>query len=79
MSAELNRLRWRCQRGMLELDHILGRFLDRHHAAAPSAVRAAFDDLLAMEDPDIMDLLMDRRSTSCDGMAELLTLLRQRC
>ncbi len=28
-AQELNRLRWQCRRGLLELELLLGRFLDR--------------------------------------------------
>ncbi|MFZ1712954.1 MAG: succinate dehydrogenase assembly factor 2, partial [Nitrosomonas sp.] len=29
---EVNRIRWRCRRGMLELDIVLQRFLDNQYA-----------------------------------------------
>ena len=30
--SELDRIRWHCRRGMLELDLVLARFLERHLA-----------------------------------------------
>jgi antitoxin CptB len=49
-TAELQRLRWRCRRGMRELDQLLGRYLDRRWASADAAERADFERLLDCED-----------------------------
>jgi antitoxin CptB len=48
--AELCRLRWRCRRGMRELDQLLTRWLDRRWAHASEAERGAFLRLLDCED-----------------------------
>ena len=48
--AELKRLRWRCRRGMKELDVLLVRWLERRWAAADAGQRAAFEGLLETED-----------------------------
>ncbi len=48
--AELGRLRWRCRRGMRELDVLLERFVDERFAAAPPADQAAFRELLETRD-----------------------------
>lgn len=48
--AELRRLRWRCRRGMRELDQLFGRYLDRCWLAADADERATFERLLACED-----------------------------
>ncbi len=73
----MNRLRWRCQRGMLELDHILGRFLDTANAGAKPAGRRAFEVMLAMEDADLLDLIMDRAQAPKPEFVEVLALLRR--
>jgi len=70
--SDIGRLRWRCRRGMLELDAALVSFLDRGYAQASPEVRQAFDGLLAMEDTEILDLLMGQRSPESSAMAELL-------
>jgi antitoxin CptB len=63
---EFNRLRWRCRRGMRELDALLMRFLDLHYTSSSPAEQAAFRELLSLPDPDILGLLMapDRRDDS---------------
>ena len=48
--ATLRRLRWRCRRGMRELDQLLERYLDQRWAAASEAERGAFLVLLDTED-----------------------------
>jgi antitoxin CptB len=51
MAAELGRLRWRCRRGMKELDMLLSRYLDEGYGAASAEERAAFQRLLEVQDP----------------------------
>ena len=48
--AELRRLRWRCRRGMRELDQLLTRWLDREWARASESERGVFLRLLDCED-----------------------------
>ena len=48
--GEVRRLRWKCRRGMQELDVLLLRWLDRHYAAASESERGAFRLLLDTED-----------------------------
>jgi antitoxin CptB len=45
------RLRWRCRRGMKELDILLTRFVDERYSGAPAAEQAAFLSLLDIQDP----------------------------
>lgn len=47
---ELKRLRWKCRRGMKELDQLLLRWLEREHAAASDVQRGVFLSLLDTED-----------------------------
>ena len=49
-AAELQRLRWRCRRGMRELDQLFTRYLDRVWADASAGERADFERLLQCED-----------------------------
>ncbi|MFN7294440.1 MAG: succinate dehydrogenase assembly factor 2, partial [Lysobacteraceae bacterium] len=47
--VELRRLRWRCRRGMRELDQLMERFLDRAWATSSDPDRALFLRLLDTE------------------------------
>jgi len=51
--SEAGRLRWRCRRGMRELDQLLGWYLDHRYATADAAAQAAFADLLEQPDPEL--------------------------
>ncbi|MGN6513576.1 MAG: succinate dehydrogenase assembly factor 2 [Lysobacteraceae bacterium] len=48
--ARLRRLRWRCRRGMRELDRLLERYLDLRWPAASEEERGVFLRLLDCED-----------------------------
>jgi antitoxin CptB len=58
--AELDRIRWHCRRGLLELDLILEKFNREHLAQLDSEQLAQFQELLALGDNDLLDLLMGR-------------------
>ncbi len=49
-AADLRRIRWRCRRGMRELDQLMLRWLDQRWAAASEAQRGVFLRLLDCED-----------------------------
>jgi antitoxin CptB len=51
MTAEVGRLRWRCRRGMKELDILLTRYLDERYGAAGAQEQQAFQQLLESQDP----------------------------
>jgi antitoxin CptB len=51
--AQRDRLRWRCRRGMKELDVLLTRYVEERFDAAPPEERAAFEALLEDQDPVI--------------------------
>ena len=73
---ELERLRWRCRRGLLELDIVLGRFVERHYAGLGDAQRAAFDALLDVPDTELWDMIAGRAQPQELERCALLELLR---
>ena len=58
MSSDSARLRWRCRRGMRELDQLLGWYLDRRYPAALESGKAAFSTMLDQPDPDLWAWLL---------------------
>jgi antitoxin CptB len=74
--TRLNRLRWRCRRGMLENDIILARFLDARGAQMTDADVAALDRLLDLTDNDLWDLLSGRAEPDDAAAQPLLRALR---
>ena len=65
-------LRWRCRRGMRELDLLLGRWLDRGWAMADASRRAAFLRLLEQPDPQLADWLLNGHRPDDQQIAWLL-------
>jgi antitoxin CptB len=51
-------IRWRCHRGMLELDMILLSFLDVKYAALDVELKEQFIELLEYSDPELFDVLV---------------------
>jgi antitoxin CptB len=50
MAHEFGKLRWRCRRGMKELDVLLERYVDERYGTASLPEQAAFRLLLETED-----------------------------
>jgi antitoxin CptB len=53
MTPDLGRLRWRCRRGMKELDVLLARYVNERFSGAPPEEQEAFRALLETQDPVI--------------------------
>lgn len=72
--AELRRLRWKCRRGMRELDQLLARYLDREWRLSSETERAIFLRLLETEDDRLWDWFMGHESADD---AEIQTLVER--
>lgn len=59
---DLNRMRWHCRRGMLELDLVLARFLETRFATLDMAQLREFERLLDLEDQELWQRLRDDAS-----------------
>ena len=70
MSLEQHRLRWKCRRGLLELDLILARFLEKHPGGAGIAA------LLDLPDNDLLDIAMGRSEHYDPKLKDLVARLR---
>lgn len=69
-------IRWKCRRGMLELDILLERFVSRHYAGLDDARRQAFMTLLDAEDDLLWDWMTGRNTPEEKGIAELVEQIR---
>ncbi len=56
--SELDRIRWQCRRGLLELDLILNRFLEREFETLPAGQLALFKELLGEADTLLLAWVM---------------------
>jgi antitoxin CptB len=76
--ADLERLRWRCvRRGLLELDILLGKFLDERYPTLGEPQAKAFGELALMEDPELWDLITGRTASGNPAHAEVLAMLKK--
>jgi len=73
---DLERVRWRCRRGLLELDIVLGRFIEAHYAQLDEAGRQAFDVLLEMPDNPLWDMIAGRAEAASGEQQVLLEKIR---
>ncbi len=72
--SEADRIRWQCRRGLLELDLVLGRFLDRHLESLSKEKLAAFRKLLDWPDNELWDLLSGKIAPPDDETASIVKL-----
>ncbi|KRT56593.1 FAD assembly factor SdhE [endosymbiont of Ridgeia piscesae] len=76
-SAEFNRLRWQCRRGMLELDLLLMGFLDQHYLQLDQAQLDGFDRLLRHPDQSLQAWLLQGGDGIPEALVSIINLLRQ--
>ncbi len=72
----LSRLRWRCRRGMRELDSLLTVFIDLHWATLPQPDRDRFEDMLELSDPQLYAWMLGRESPEDQALADLVERIR---
>jgi antitoxin CptB len=72
---EADRIRWHCRRGLLELDLVLSKFLDRHFEALSDEQRKVFARLLDYPDNDLWDFVSGRSPAPDTESAKLIKLL----
>ena len=79
--TELNRLKWRCKRGLLENDLFIERFFQEQGSGLTTRHVAGLQPLMDLPDNDLLDLLLARREP--DGaldipeVNEVLALMRR--
>jgi antitoxin CptB len=64
--VELNRLKWRCRRGLLENDLLIERFFGRHGACITPRQADGLHALMELPDNDLLDLLLARTEPQGD-------------
>ena len=71
---EADRIRWQCRRGLLELDLVLAKFLDRHLEDLSPGRLAAFKRLLDYPDNDLWDLVTGKMAPPDAESAQIIKL-----
>ena len=79
--TELNRLKWRCKRGLLENDLFIERFFREQGEALTVRHVAGLQPLMDLPDNDLLDLLLARREPvgelATPEVIEVLALMRR--
>ena len=73
----MDRLRWSCRRGLLELDLVLQRFLKEEYPLLGDKQKQTFSRLLGLPDNDLLDLAMGRADTTDEAFGEIVQLMRK--
>ena len=69
---ELERVRWRIRRGLLELDIILERFVEAHYERLTQEEKRVFEVLLDMPDTILWDMITGRQEVEQSEQQALL-------
>jgi antitoxin CptB len=73
---ELRRLRWRCRRGMRELDQLFNRWLDQCWMAASETERGVFLRLLDCEDDKLWHWFLGHETAPDAALDSLVQRIR---
>ena len=76
MNKGLERVRWRSRRGLLELDIVLGRFIDASYMQLNETELLAFEVLLDMPDNPLWDMIAGRQEATQDAQRALLEKIK---
>ena len=68
--VEREKLKWRCRRGLLELDIVLSRYVARHPDDAE------LGELLELPDNDLWDIVAGRSDDYASHLSEVVARLR---
>ena len=71
------RMRWRCRRGMLELDIILQRFIDNHYEQLDEYQLELLATLLSFPDHDLWNMIICPPEESDNQFRPVLKFLRE--
>ena len=74
--VEMNRIRWRCRRGLLENELVLERFLAAHAELLEGERLSAFETLLDYGDDELWSLVSGRSECGDPALGELVRLLQ---
>lgn len=75
--VRLNAVRWKCRRGILELDLFLNHIIDQHYAYFSEKQKVAFEDFLETPDQVMLDWLLGRQVPPKTLYIDFMNLFRE--
>lgn len=76
---QLARLRWQCRRGTKELDLLLQSYLETGYLLADDEEQTLFVELLALEDDELLGVLMGDLKLETEKFAAFTRAASKRC
>ena len=77
MQAEIQRMLWRCRRGLLELDHILPEYEIQQYSTITHQQTETIDQLLDYPDNDLWALITGSEPVATSAQQDVLRLLQK--
>ena len=74
-AALLRKVRWKCRRGMRELDRIMERYLDVRWSDAPTSERDQFLSLLEVQDDKLFQWFMGYEPCTDERYRDIIRLV----
>lgn len=72
------KLKWECRRGMLELDLILARFIEKELESLTEKQAEQLEKLLSCPDPDIFIWLMGAEQPNDEDLKTIVDFIQDR-
>jgi len=72
-----SRLRWRCRRGMLELDILLNGFIEKKYNDLSAQQKDILNQVLDYPDQLLFDLFLGHMQSSDNNVSDLVQTIRQ--
>ena len=73
----LGRIRWQCRRGMLELDTLLGDFVEQHYLSLTPQQRQSFHSMLDYPDQLLFDYFFGQGVPIDKDVANVIQWIRR--
>ena len=77
MTKRIERIRWRCRRGLLELDLLLQRFLNKYDSQLNEQQIDQFESLLSLSDQDLLAIICSNPETVDKSLKRLIQLIQR--
>lgn len=71
-----SKLKWRCRRGMKELDVLLGRYLEQHYPNDSAEEQERFESFLEWQDTALFDSLVKMEDPEDPAFLPLVEKIR---
>ena len=78
-SLNMPQVKWRCRRGMLELDLLLNNFVEIEYNNLGEEDVESFSILLDYPDQVLLDLLLGKKESSDVLISDLVTRIQRTC